>query len=44
MPATKEQAIQNRLLAGIQDSELERLLPNLELVTLKLGEVLYESG
>ena len=42
--ATKEQAIQNRLLAGIQEQELERLLPNLELVTLKLGEVLYESG
>ena len=44
MPATKEQGIQNRLLSGIQDAELERLLPNLEVVTLKLGEVLYESG
>ena len=44
MPATKEEAIQNRLLAGIHEDELRRLLPNLELVTLKLGEVLYESG
>lgn len=44
MPATKEQVVENRLLAGSQESELERLLPNLEPVTLKLGAVLYESG
>lgn len=43
-PTTKEKAIENRLLAGLQEEELARLLPNLELVTLKLGAVLYESG
>ena len=44
LTATKEQARQNRLLAGIADEELERLRANLELVSLKLGHVLYESG
>jgi CRP-like cAMP-binding protein len=34
----------NRLLAGASAAELERLLPNLELISLKLGHVIYESG
>lgn len=34
----------NRLLATLQQVELERLLPNLELVSLSLGQVIYESG
>ncbi len=34
----------NHLLAALPASEFERLAPHLELVTLKLGEVLYESG
>jgi CRP-like cAMP-binding protein len=42
--ATKEEALQNHLLAAVSDEELARLLPNLELVTLPLGKVLYESG
>jgi CRP-like cAMP-binding protein len=35
---------QNRLLAALSTAEFERLYPNLELVPLPLGEVLYESG
>ncbi|MDP9141320.1 MAG: Crp/Fnr family transcriptional regulator [Pseudomonadota bacterium] len=35
---------ENRLLAGLSDSEHERLLPNLELVRMNLGEVVYEHG
>jgi len=35
---------QNHLLAALPVEALERLLPHLELVTLSLGEVLYESG
>lgn len=42
--ATKEEARQNYLLAGISDEELERLRPSLQPVSLKLGQVLYESG
>jgi CRP-like cAMP-binding protein len=42
--ATKEEAIQNHLLAGISAEELERLRPSLQPVALKLGQVLYESG
>jgi CRP-like cAMP-binding protein len=34
----------NRLLAGLPQSEVERVLPHLELVPLKLGSVLYEAG
>ncbi|MDO8412894.1 MAG: Crp/Fnr family transcriptional regulator [Gallionellaceae bacterium] len=36
--------IQNRLLAALPKAELERIEPALELVTMKLGEVLCESG
>jgi len=42
--ATKKDAIQNHLLAGVTDEELERLLPNLQPLNLPLGKVLYESG
>lgn len=41
---TKEEAQQNLLLAGIGDEELARLMVNLEIVSLPLGKVLYESG
>jgi CRP-like cAMP-binding protein len=35
---------QNRLLAALPAADYERLLPQLELVTLPLGMVVYESG
>lgn len=35
---------QSHLLAALPDIEWERLLPNLELVEMPLGQVLYESG
>ncbi len=40
---TKE-SVGNRLLAALPDKEYERLLPHIEVVTLELGRVLYESG
>ena len=36
--------IENRLLAALPKIELERLQPNLELVSLTLGQSIYESG
>jgi CRP-like cAMP-binding protein len=35
---------QNNLLAALAAADYQRLLPDLELVTLPLGEALYESG
>jgi CRP-like cAMP-binding protein len=35
---------QNHLLAALLDAEFDRLSPHLELVPMKLGDVLYESG
>jgi CRP-like cAMP-binding protein len=35
---------QNHILGALPDAEYERLLPHLELVPMRLGEVLYESG
>jgi len=35
---------QNQLLAALPTAEFERLAPDLELVPMPLGEVLYESG
>src|SRR4051812_39883690 len=35
---------QNHLLAALPPGEFDRLAPHLELVTMPLGEVLYESG
>ena len=42
--ASKEEARQNHLLAGVSGEELARLLPNLQLLNLPLGQVIYESG
>lgn len=36
--------LQNRLLAVLPEPERERIFPHLELVSLSLGEVLYECG
>ncbi|MEO8417903.1 MAG: Crp/Fnr family transcriptional regulator [Methylophilaceae bacterium] len=36
--------MQNHLLAALPAAEYERLAPHLELVTMPLGQVLYESG
>lgn len=35
---------QNHLLAALLDTEFDRLAPHLELVSMLLGDVLYESG
>ena len=35
---------QNHLLAALPPGDYERLAPHLELIPLKLGEVLYEPG
>ena len=40
----KEASITNRLLAALPHAEHKRLLGGLELVTLKFGETLHESG
>ena len=40
----KKEAIKNHVLARVSEAELERLLPDLELVELPLGKVIYESG
>lgn len=42
--ATTHGVFKNQLLAALPPTELDRLSPHLELVTLKLGAVLYESG
>ena len=42
--ATREEALQNHLLAGVSDEEFAGLRPNLQLLSLPLGQVLYESG
>ena len=42
--AARNDPRQNHLLAALPQSEFERLAPHLELVSLALGEVLYESG
>jgi len=43
MPATSDPR-SNALLAGLPDTEWQRWLPQLESVTMPLGQVLYESG
>ncbi len=35
---------QNHLLAALLDAEFDRLAPNLELIAMPLGDVIYESG
>jgi CRP-like cAMP-binding protein len=45
MPTTKRDSrVQNRLLAKLPKSEYQRLLPQLEQVTLDFGETIYEPG
>ncbi len=46
MPVPKQpvKPIGNRLLAALSQTEQDRLLPNMELVSLTLGQVIYESG
>lgn len=44
MPVLPHDPRQNHLLAALPPNEYARLLPNLELVPLPLGQVLYESG
>ncbi len=43
-PSTAPSPSQNHLLAALPPAEFERLLPHLEPVSLRLGEVLAESG
>src|SRR6202171_6724273 len=43
MPGAKQVAVPNRLLGALPRKEYQKLLPNLELVTLTFGEILYES-
>lgn len=40
----QQSPIENRLLASLDTVELERLRPHLELVSLTLGQVIYEAG
>jgi CRP-like cAMP-binding protein len=40
----KDSALMNHLLAALPAEEFARLSPNLEPVTLSLGQVIYESG
>jgi len=42
--ASKADARQNNLLAEVSEQELAPLLPNLQLLNLPLGQVIYESG
>lgn len=44
MPSISHSPARNRLLAGLPSAEYEQILPHLEPVVLKLGEVVYESG
>jgi hypothetical protein len=43
-PAAGMASTPNLLLAALPADVLDRLMPNLELVDLPLGKVLYESG
>ena len=42
--SSKNDPNQNHLLAALLDAEFDRISPYLELVPMKLGDVLYESG
>jgi CRP-like cAMP-binding protein len=42
--SSKQDPNQNHLLAALLDAEYGRLSPHLELIPMKLGDVLYESG
>ncbi len=41
---SKQDPNQNHLMAALLDAEFDRLSPHLELIPMKLGDVLYESG
>ncbi len=42
--SSKQDPNQNHLMAALLDAEFDRLSPHLELIPMKLGDVLYESG
>ena len=42
--SSKNDPNQNHLIAALLDDEFDRMSPHLELVPMKLGDVLYESG
>ncbi|MES2756988.1 MAG: Crp/Fnr family transcriptional regulator [Pseudomonadota bacterium] len=42
--SSKHDPNQNHLMAALLDAEFDRLSPHLELIPMKLGDVLYESG
>ena len=42
--SSKQDPNHNHLLAALLDAEFDRLSPHLELIPMKLGDVLYESG
>ena len=42
--AARHSPHQNHLLGALPTSDYERLAPHLELISMKLGDVLYESG
>jgi CRP-like cAMP-binding protein len=42
--SSKQDPNQNHLLAALLDAEFDRLSPHLELIPMKLGDVLLESG
>ena len=42
--SSKNDPNQNHLLAAMLDADFDRLSPHLELVPMRLGDVLYESG
>ena len=44
MPSTIPHPTQNRILAVLPAAECERVYPRLELVSMPLGKVVYESG
>jgi len=44
MPALIHEPQQNQLLAALSVAERERIFPQLRLVPMPLGKVLYESG
>jgi CRP-like cAMP-binding protein len=44
MPAKFRHPVENQLLSALPAEEYKRLLPSLQPVTLRLGEVLYDAG
>jgi hypothetical protein len=44
MPVELRHPVDNHLLSALPAEEYKRLLPSLQPVTLRLGDVVYESG